>query len=143
MLKTRCSRRTRAQVNAGNPGDFYCWTALHKAAYSGAVEAVGEVLAAGADIEARDTWNKTALLLAAEMGGHRTCALLLERGADVNARNKNNMTALHYAARYPTLNPLTPPPHTHTPLRRLVPYSEPPQPPSTHTHSTLPPGTLL
>ena len=57
-----------AQVNAGNPGDFYCWTALHKGAYSGAVEAVGELLAAGADIEARDTWNKTALLLAAEMG---------------------------------------------------------------------------
>ena len=26
---------------------------------------------AHADLEARDTWNKTALLLAAEMGGHK------------------------------------------------------------------------
>ena len=48
-----------AIVNAGNPNDLYCWTALHKGAYRGAVAAVKLLLEAGADVEARDTWNKT------------------------------------------------------------------------------------
>ena len=50
------------------------------------------LLEAGADIEARDTWNKTALLLAAEMGGLKMTQLLLEQDSEVNARNKNNQT---------------------------------------------------
>ena len=48
-----------AIVNAGNPNDLYCWTALHKGAYRGAVASVKLLLEAGADVEARDTWNKT------------------------------------------------------------------------------------
>ena len=48
-----------AIINAGNPNDLYCWTALHKGAYRGAVAAVKLLLEAGADVEARDTWNKT------------------------------------------------------------------------------------
>lgn len=88
-----------ALVNAGNPNDLYCWTPLHKGAYKGSLAAVQLLIDAGADIEARDTWNKTALHLAAEMGGHKMTLLLLEHGAEVNVRNKNNQTALHYAAR--------------------------------------------
>jgi len=91
--------RDGAPINAGNPHDLYYWNALHKASYKGSVDVVHVLLEAGADIEARDAWNKTALILAAEMGGHAMTKLLLECKAEVNARNKNNQTALHYAAR--------------------------------------------
>ncbi|EKX51651.1 hypothetical protein GUITHDRAFT_66081, partial [Guillardia theta CCMP2712] len=53
----------------------------------------------GADLHARDSWNKTALHLAAELGHYDICDYLIRSGADVNATNKNNQTALHYAAR--------------------------------------------
>ena len=50
------ARTNLTRTHTGNPSDFYCWTALHKGAYAGSVEAVDALLIAGADIEARDSW---------------------------------------------------------------------------------------
>jgi hypothetical protein len=72
---TQEALRDGAPVNAGNPHDLYCWNALHKASYKGSVDVARVLLEAGADIEARDTWNKTALILAAEMASFQKSSI--------------------------------------------------------------------
>ena len=66
----------------------------------GDIEAVQAALAAGADINERNTtFNDTPLLRAATLGQWDTLRLLLERGADVHAEGGDAWTALHWAAR--------------------------------------------
>src|SRR5438105_3577846 len=71
---------------------------LHAAVRAGDLAEVREALAAGADVNARDTLGGTPLLDAAWSGNLEITNLLLARGADVNARHpEGGSTALEYA----------------------------------------------
>ncbi|MBC6402962.1 MAG: ankyrin repeat domain-containing protein, partial [Hyphomonadaceae bacterium] len=59
---------------------------------------VGWCLAAGADVNARDSDDKTPLHWAAQNGHAETVAALARAGADVNARDSDDKTPLHWAA---------------------------------------------
>ena len=56
------------------------------------------LLANGADIEAKDTFQRPALFLAASNADEEAVTILLDSGADVNARDANNRTVLIYIA---------------------------------------------
>lgn len=77
-------------------------TALHGAAYNGAVEAVQALLAGGANVDVQTNTGLTPLMYAISEGIHRRAeivATLLEGGADPNAQDNSGSTALHHAAR--------------------------------------------
>ena len=73
-------------------------TALHRAVVRGEAAAVRALLAAGADIEARDSTGETALHEAALVEGPEMVAALVTGGASVNARDRDGATPLHRAA---------------------------------------------
>jgi len=56
------------------------------------------LLAAGAEVNAKDEDGWTALMWAARMGSNDIVELLLSKGADVNAKDEDGTTALMYAA---------------------------------------------
>ena len=61
-------------------------------------QAVGKLIEAGADVNARDAEGNTPLILASFYAGPRCVELLLEKGADPNAANRSGVTALIRAA---------------------------------------------
>jgi hypothetical protein len=65
---------------------------------SGDTERVGQLLAAGADPNARIEGGVTALIAAAFEGNAEIVQLLLTKGADVNAKTEKGITALMIAA---------------------------------------------
>lgn len=75
---------------------------LHEAAKAGQLETVKQLLAEGADIEARDNTGNTAgetpLTLAALAGEAEAVELLIGLGAAVDGRSIRGSTALHAAA---------------------------------------------
>ncbi|XP_049794271.1 cortactin-binding protein 2-like isoform X8 [Schistocerca nitens] len=71
---------------------------LIEAAKVGAVSDVQTLLAAGADLEVRDSDGYTALHWAAERGHVDVARCLLEGGAEVDATNDSRTTPLHRAA---------------------------------------------
>src|ERR1700736_4466342 len=79
-------------VSAALAGD------MHNAARAGDVERVKALLAAGADVNLRDSLGGTALHDAAWAGDKTIVTLLLDHGADVNARHmESSSTPLQYA----------------------------------------------
>jgi ankyrin repeat protein len=74
-------------------------TPLHYAAAVGSIEMVRELLAAGAGVNARTSFEATPLMWCA--GDLAKTKLLVEKGADVNARSKMGNTPLQIAAAEP------------------------------------------
>ena len=73
-------------------------TPLHDAAYRGYADVVKLLLAAGADVNAKDSFGDTPLHAAAINGQADVVKLLLAAGADVNAKGWIGYTPLHHAA---------------------------------------------
>ncbi|MFC1716254.1 ankyrin repeat domain-containing protein [Candidatus Poribacteria bacterium] len=69
------------------------------AAANGDIKAIKQLLAKGADVNARDIKDgMTPLSWAALLSQTETAELLIQKGADVNARNRDGATSLHVAA---------------------------------------------
>ena len=73
-------------------------TSLIEAMTVGDLALLESLLAAGENLEDRDSDGYTALIAAAEVGDIDSARLFIERGADVNAKCNIGYTALHYAA---------------------------------------------
>lgn len=84
-------------AQAVSPCDLNCQ--LLRAADQNDVALVRQLLAKGADIEAKGQNGLAALSIAAERGNVAIVKLLLEKGADVNAKDQSDETALITAAR--------------------------------------------
>ena len=63
----------------------------------GELAAIAALIAAGADVDARDEHGQTALMNAARDGRADVAQLLIAHGADLNHRAKYNLTALMLA----------------------------------------------
>jgi len=72
-------------------------SALHVALANGHDQVVTQLLAAGANIRARENSRMTPLHVAASVGSPH-CAQLIAAGAHIDARDKDGQTPLHYAA---------------------------------------------
>ena len=73
-------------------------TDLHQALRQKNIAEAEALIAAGADIEAKDEAQLTPLITAALAGDRDGVALLIEKGADPSGRNDKGFTALHAAA---------------------------------------------
>ena len=71
---------------------------IHDAVEKGNVEAIKQHLAAGTDVNARDSIGETPLFYAAVDGHKEIAELLIAEGADVNVRGKIRTTPLQAAA---------------------------------------------
>ncbi len=72
---------------------------LQSAARSGDLRQVKQLLADGANVNAKDKERATALHGAAGAGHTAVAELLLAHGANVNAKDRGRATPLHWAAR--------------------------------------------
>lgn len=84
-------------LQAGADAEILEWTELMYAIALGNAEAVEQLLRSGADLEARDGWERTPWLLSLETGDMRKAKLLLEAGSDVNQQSRCGETALMHA----------------------------------------------
>lgn len=75
------------------------WTQLHRAVASGTYEDVRTLLVTGADLEARDTWERTPWLISLLIGDIEKANLLLEAGADRSATGRCGQPPLFYPIR--------------------------------------------
>ena len=64
------------------------------------------LLNVGADIETKDTANRTAFLCAVKRGRTRTAELLLESGASYESRDESLRTCIHLAVQYKRVDTL-------------------------------------
>ena len=71
---------------------------IHQAAYDGNIEAVKQHLAAGTDVNTKDSSGRTPLHRAASSGCREVAVLLITEGADVNAKDNYTRTPLYAAA---------------------------------------------
>ncbi|XP_051241422.1 ankyrin repeat domain-containing protein 49 [Dicentrarchus labrax] len=74
------------------------YTPLHRAAYSGHVDVVSALLAAGSKINPRTIDGWTPLHSACRWSRVTVASLLLRHGAELNAQTNGGLTALHLAA---------------------------------------------
>lgn len=70
---------------------------LHRAAADNDTATLSALLAAGADLEARDSEGRTALLVATRANAIEAARLLIDAGADVNAKDTIHDTPYLYA----------------------------------------------
>jgi hypothetical protein len=80
------------------------WGALHYAVFNGHQPLVEELIARGANVNARSPNLSTPLILAAREGRDEVARRLLEAGADTRARNDWGDSALTMAMRYDHLH---------------------------------------
>ncbi|HUK32997.1 MAG TPA: ankyrin repeat domain-containing protein [Vicinamibacterales bacterium] len=82
------------------------WTPLMYAARDGAIDAVGALADAKADLNASDPDGTTALLYAITNAHFDTAAVLIEKGADPNVADSTGTTALYSAVDMHTMGPM-------------------------------------
>jgi len=91
--------RLRLWIAAGADVHYTCaYNALHHAAGNGHFDCVGELIRAGANVNAQDIVGETALYKAAEKGRLECVRSLLSSGAIVDRRSNSGWTALHRVA---------------------------------------------
>lgn len=76
------------------------WGALHYAVFNGHSKLANELIASGADVNARSPNGSTPLMLAAREGREDLIKVLFESGADAKAQNDWGDNALTLAMRY-------------------------------------------
>jgi ankyrin repeat protein len=86
----------RAQVNEASADGT---TALHWAVYHNEVELVEQLIAAGAEVQAKNDYGATPMSEAAVVGNVQVLHKLLAAGADVESPNADGQTALMILAR--------------------------------------------
>ncbi|XP_007900256.1 ankyrin repeat domain-containing protein 49 [Callorhinchus milii] len=74
------------------------YTPLHRAAYSGHLEAARELISHEADITARTVDGWTPLHSACNWSNTEVASFLLQHGADINAQTNGMQTSLHLAS---------------------------------------------
>ena len=74
----------RVQVAPG-AAELAAYSGLHAAAAGGDIAEIGRLVAAGADLEARDRHGRTPLMVAGFQRDHDAARALIAAGADVNA----------------------------------------------------------
>lgn len=79
-------------------------TALHISSEKGAASAVRYLLSKGANINAKNVYNRTPLHLAAIEGHASICNILSRAGAAQQIQDISGNTAYYYAARYSVLS---------------------------------------
>jgi len=84
-------------ANVNSKRGHYEKAPLHGAAHNGHVEVAQVLLAAGADVNARNQNENTSLIIAAVNGCVEVAQVLLAAGADLEAKNNVGKTALDYA----------------------------------------------
>ncbi|MEP7310850.1 MAG: ankyrin repeat domain-containing protein [Acidobacteriota bacterium] len=82
------------------------WTPLMYAARDGAIDAVGALADAKADLNLPDPDGTTALMLAIMNAHFDTAAVLIDKGADPNVVDSTGMTALYVSVDMHTLGPM-------------------------------------
>lgn len=75
-------------------------TTLMAASHEGDLEIVSDLIARGADLEAKDADGYTALMYACNRGQADVVRQLLQAGADVDAADNQNSTPLMFAAQH-------------------------------------------
>ena len=97
-----CKSLLKAKANINNPSPFNNRCALHHAVNRDApVEVIETLIAAGSDINLRDSDRETALLNAIYWGYTKIAQCLIQFGADVNAANISSRdSAIHFAAAF-------------------------------------------
>ena len=73
--------------------DGYIRSTLGLAAHFGHVGTIKAMLAAGADVNFKDTWGGTALIDAAREGNSAVVRVLLRAGANPETRRRDGLTA--------------------------------------------------
>ena len=97
-LKALLGRSEEVAVDAKDPRGL---TALMTAACGGHAAAIAALVAAGAEVEAKDNDDGTTALMIAAMAGHAAAiAALMAAGAEVEAKSNNGTTALMLAEHF-------------------------------------------
>ncbi|XP_028656342.1 ankyrin repeat domain-containing protein 49 [Erpetoichthys calabaricus] len=91
-------RLLSAHVELVNVTDDDQYTPLHRAAYSGHLEVVQELLAHNANIHAKTVDGWTPLHSACKWNNAKVASYLLQNGADINAQTNGLLTPLHLVA---------------------------------------------
>jgi len=103
LEKSQSAEMAKAIIHA--PGfnvhardDFNDQTPLHVACYRANSKIVELLIAAGADVNANDSYEQTPLHWACDMDNSKIVELLIAAGANVNAKNDYGITPLHSAS---------------------------------------------
>lgn len=83
------------------------WSPLFHAIAYGSLQQVRDCRENGADLTARDTWDRTPFLLAVQSGETDKVDYLLSVGADIKERGRCNQSALEYAIQMDNVKMLT------------------------------------
>ena len=88
-----------ADVNTKAPDDYphYGETPLHEAAYYGRATIAATLIAAGANVNAKEREGRTPLYEAVDRGHASAASVLLAAGADIDAKDNYGYAPLHHA----------------------------------------------
>lgn len=87
-----------AAQTAPSPAEIAAYTGLHRAAHDGNVAAIRQLLAEGADVNARDRRRRTPSIVAAFRSQDAALKALAEGGADMNAQDEVGYDVVTIAA---------------------------------------------